>query len=314
MAKIMVKLLVLVFAFIVFSVSGFILYSGLFQKTHLASYIDKIRRLESIQNIQKAVFIGGSASHFGIQAELFEKETAVPSVNMGLYADGSFKMYMDNVLPYLGDGDAVFLCPEYEYYSSGFDKISDGSIDLVYMSGAAVFKNTSMFYKIKAAPETLISGWRHLGNIIKYHAAASADKNYKNVFLGDYRRDYSDAYGDYKGIKNIPNKSFEKRHFVVYDDRMFLSELDKYAGNLVKNNIGVYLLFPPGTGFLFEISALEIEKIYSAVLLLKNITPLFHPGDVLYTDDNFFDTFYHLNYDAAIQYTRYIISRYKEVK
>jgi hypothetical protein len=314
MAKIMVKLFVIVFAFIVLSVSGFMLYRGLFQKTHLASYIDKIGRLESIQNMQKAVFIGGSAVHFGIQAELFEKETAVPSVNMGLYADGSFKMYMDNVLPYLGGGDAVFLCPEYEYYSSQFDKISDGSIDLVYMSNSAIFKNTSMFYKIKTVPETLISGWRHFGNIIKYHAAVLTDKNYKNQFLGDYRRDYSDVYGDYKGIKNLPNKPFEKRHVVVYDDRMFLSELDAYAGNLVKNNVDVYLLFPPGNGLLFETSALEIEKIYSAVLLLKNITPLFHPAEALYTDDNFFDTFYHLNYDAAVIYTRHIISRYKEAK
>lgn len=314
MAKIIVKLSVLVVLFTIFSILGFILYYSLFQNTYLASYMDKIKRLESLQYINKAVFIGGSATHFGFQAELFEKETNIPSVNMGLHGGGSFKMYIDNVLPYLKDGDMLFLCPEYEYYSRVFDEISGESIDLMYLSKWTIFQNTKSFYKIKTIPETLTIGWRHLGNIIKYHIALLTNNNYMDLFLGDYRREYSDIYGDYKGIKDIPNRVFRISHSIIFDDKMFISTLDKYADYLTKKNIEVYLLFPPTDRSLFKSSSIEIEKIYSRILVLKNIRVLFNPEEVIYNDDDFFNTYYHLNYNAAIEHTKYVISKYKNQK
>jgi hypothetical protein len=250
MKKIIVKLSILISVFIILSALGFVMYYDLFQNTHLASYMDKIKRLESLQHTKKAVFIGGSATHFGIQAELFEKETAIPSVNMGLHAGGSFKMYMDNVFPYLNNGDMVFLCIEYEYYSSYFDKISDESIDLIYLSNSVVFWNTNLFYKIRSVPETATVGWRHLGNIIKYHIASLTNKDYMALFLGDYRRNYSDKYGDYKGIKNIPNRVFEINHSVIYDDKEFISQLDKYLDYGVKKKYRNLFIISPWRLFI----------------------------------------------------------------
>jgi hypothetical protein len=314
MAKIILKLSILVVLFIILSILGFTLYYDIFQKTHLASYIDKIKRLESLQYANKAVFIGGSATHFGLQAELFEKETNISSVNMGLHGGGSFKMYMDNVLPYLNDGDMLFLCPEYEYYSRLFDEISGESIDLMYLSSRTIFQNTKIFYKIKTIPETLTIGWRHLGNIIKYHIALLTNNNYMDLFLGDYRRDYSDVYGDYKGIKDIPNRVFGLDHSIIFEDKMFISKLDKYADYLTWKNIEIYLLFPPASHSLFESSNTEIKKIYSRISSLKNIQVLFYPQEVIYKDCDFFNTNYHLNYNAAIKHTKYIISKYKNQK
>jgi hypothetical protein len=314
MKKIIVKLSIFISVFIILSILGFVIYYDLFQNTHLASYLDKIKRLESLQYTEKAIFIGGSATHFGIQAELFEKETGISSINMGLHAGGSFKMYMDNVLPYLSSGDKIFLCLEYEYYSSDFDMISDESIDLTYLSSQTIFKNTSLFYKIKTIPETLTVGWRHLGNIIKYGIAFLTNKDYMNIFLGDYRRDYSDEYGDYKGIKNIPNRFFKIEHFFIYDDKMFISKLDKYLNSIDRKDIEIYLLFPPGDRSLFETSDKEIRKIYSKLLALKTIKLLFRPQEVKYADNDFFNTVYHLNYNAAIKYTQYIISKYKHLE
>jgi hypothetical protein len=311
MKKIIVKLSIFISIFIILSILGFVIYYDLFQNTHLASYIDKIERLKSLRYTEKAIFIGGSATHFGIQAELFEKETGIPSINMGLHAGGSFKMYMDNVLPYLNSGDKIFLCVEYEYYSSDFDTISDVSIDLTYLSSQTIFKNTSLFYKIKTVPETLTVGWRHLGHIIKYAIITFlTNKDY----LGDYRRDYSDEYGDYKGIKNIPNRFFKIDHFFIFDDKMFISKLDKYLNHIGRKDIEIYLLFPPGSSSLFETSDKEIKKIYFKLLSLRSIKLLFRPQEVKYANNDFFDTHYHLNYNAAIKYTQYIISKYKHLE
>jgi hypothetical protein len=155
MAKIIVKLSILCFPFIIFAILGLVLDYNVFQVGYQSSYIDKVRRLESLRNTRKAVFVGGSATHFGIQAELFEKETSIAALNMGLHGDVAFKIYMDNVLPYLKNGDAVFLCPEYEYYSRKFDETNKESIKFIYMTylaDATIFKNTSLFYKLKTVP------------------------------------------------------------------------------------------------------------------------------------------------------------------
>jgi hypothetical protein len=273
--------------------------------------MDKVKRLESLQNSKKAVFIGGSASHFGIHVEQFQAETWIPSVNMALHAGGSFKMYLDNILPFLKTGDIVFLCPEYEYYSSNFDEISDESIDLIYMSNPIIFKNTKFSYKIKSIPETLITGWRHLGNVIKYNLASLAETGYKEKYLGDYRRDYSNEYGDYAGIKDLPNRDFITDHSIVYKDKMFMDKLQEYINFLAENGVEIYFLFPPGDNSLFENSKAEIDKIYSKVISAKNIKILYAPQQVIYNDDYFFNTFYHLNYTGAIAHTKYIIEKYK---
>jgi hypothetical protein len=313
MVKILVKLSVLSLLFAILSVCGFIAYYDIFQITHTASYIDKVKLLESLQNTKKAVFVGGSAAHFGIQAELFEKETAIPAVNMGLNIGVAFRIYMDNVLPYLNDGDMVFLCPEYEYYSRKFDEISKESIELIYLSDAMIFKNITPLYKIKAIPKTLMAGWRFFKDItILYVENRDNMRVVLRNGVGNYRRNYSDKYGDYKGIKDFPNGSFKINHTIIYDDKMVIPKLDEYADYLSRtNNIEVYLLFPPCTYSLFETSGLEMGKIYSEVLSSKNLKTLFRPQDVIYKDDDFFDTVYHLNYKAAIKHTQYIISRYK---
>lgn len=312
MAKILVKLSMLSFLFIALAILGFMTYYSIFQISHTASYIDKVKRLESLQNTRKAVFVGGSATHFGIQAELFEKETAIPSVNMGLNGGIAFKIYMDNVLPYLNEGDIVFLCPEYEYYSQKFDEVSKESVELIYLSDTTIFKNIAPLYKIKAIPETLMTGWECFKNVIVQYLK---NKNYMEVLRRDgferYRRDYSDKYGDYKGIKDLPNVSFEIYQYIFYDDKKLILKLDEYAGYLSGNNIETYVLFPPSTHSLLETSALGLEKIYSEILSSKNLNPLFRPQDAIYNDDDFFDTIYHLNYKAAIKHTQYIISKYK---
>jgi hypothetical protein len=310
MAKIVVKLSILSLLLIISAILGFMLYYDVFQVTYNASYIDKVKRLESLQNTRKAVFIGGSATHFGIQAELFEKETNIPAINMGLNVGVALKIYMDNVLPYLNSGDILFLCPEYEYYSWKFNEISKESIELIYMTDTAI--DITPFYKIKAIPTTLMMGWGFIKDImIKY----LENKNYIEVLLRDglkdHRRTYSDKYGDYKGIKDLPNRSFEIYHSIVYADNRFISELDNYADYFSRNNIELYLLFPPSTHSLSETSNAELEKIYSKILSSKNLKPLFRPQDVVYKDHDFFDSVYHLNYKMAIQHTQYIIDKYK---
>ncbi|MDR1301113.1 MAG: hypothetical protein LBK43_01405 [Treponema sp.] len=140
------------------------------------------------------------------------------------------------------------------------------------------------------------------------------DKDYKDKFGDIYHRDHSDEYGDYNGIKNIPNNRIVFDRSIIYTDKKFLSNLCKYINHFYENGIQVYLLFPPSDSHFHENARIEIEKIYSAISVFDNIRLLFRPWDVIYADNCFFDTSYHLNYNSAIKHTQYIISKYLEEK
>jgi hypothetical protein len=317
MAKIIIKLIILVCILSIFAFLGLFLYPDLLQRTHLASYIDKVNRLVSLQDKTKAVFVGGSATHFGINARLFQEETGIPSVNMGLHAGGSFKMYLDIVAPYLKKGDTLFLCPEYEYYSTKFNAVTDTSTDIILLSNKTIITNTDAIYLIRSLPQVLPTGWRRLGSGSEYYfkrfiRQILGKTKDSDDFGGMYRRDYSDEYGDYTGIKNIPNQEVDFNHFMTYMDKKFLFNLRKYINYFYEKGIRVYVLFPPGSSQFYENSRIEMQKIYADLLTVDNIKLLFLPQDVIYDGDCFFDTAYHLNYINAIKHTQFIVSKYLE--
>jgi hypothetical protein len=256
---------------------------------------------------RKEVFIGVSATHYDVHAGTFEKATGIPSVNMGLHAGGSFELYINCVLPYLNKGDMVFIMPEYACYSFEYDAISDESVDLMYLTDSEIVHRAGIPYQIKCFPETLMVGWRHLGNMLKYPFVKAA--NGGNV-LGNYRRDWSDTYGDYIGFKNIPNSPYIAYESLVFKDKGFISDIQKAATKMQENGVVVFHLFPPYPVSSYEKSKQEIARIYSDCKQELNFQLLFTPEQTVFNDNCFFDTVYHLDYDNAEKYTQFIIEKF----
>lgn len=74
-----------------------------------ASFIDKMNRLESI-NEPKIVLVSNSNLAFGIESELIEKEIGMPVVNLGLHGGLGNAFHERMPLFNLNEGDIVVIC------------------------------------------------------------------------------------------------------------------------------------------------------------------------------------------------------------
>ena len=64
---------------------------------------------------KKIVFVGGSATLFGIRTEDIEKELKIPTINYGVHAALEIDYILDRVKNILNPGDVVILSLEYNH-------------------------------------------------------------------------------------------------------------------------------------------------------------------------------------------------------
>ena len=80
------------------------------------SLIGKLGMLEQLQGRQKVVFVAGSSAHYGIDTRLVEAAVNRPAANLGFDALMPLGPLMDEVQPFLHQGDTLVLPLEFEYY------------------------------------------------------------------------------------------------------------------------------------------------------------------------------------------------------
>jgi hypothetical protein len=300
--RIYIKIVLLLVIFIVTAILGYVIYRQPYYVTDEGAYLDKLKRLQTLQG-QKAVFIGGSATKFGVHTEVFEKETGIPSVNMAVTAGISFKMYIDSVSPYLHEGDFLFICPEYSYYNGDYDPVNENSLNFMFLLDPNVMKFRAADYWLKAIPEILTIGWRNWGS--------AAQMILRDVLSPDgygvYYRKYFNEYGDMIGHKDRPNRIINTV-YLTYTDKGFLNGLQEDISKLHNNNAHIFLLFQPYQLSSYENSKNAIGQIYHQAMLLDDINSVFTPEQTVYDDDKFYDTVSHLTFETGIDYTNKIIS------
>ncbi len=127
MKRMIIKLLVLSIGVLFFP--GVVLMTVAPQFTHeyTASFIDKMNRLESI-NEPKIILVSNSNLAFGIESEIIEKELCMPVVNLGLHGGLGNAFHERMALINLNEGDIVVIS-HLEYADD--DKISDPELALI---------------------------------------------------------------------------------------------------------------------------------------------------------------------------------------
>src|SRR5690242_8741821 len=83
------------------------------------SYISIINYKESLLKetpSPRMIFIGGSSMAFSLDSEMVERETGYHVINTAVHIGLGLDFMLNQVRPYLREGDVVVLVPEYELY------------------------------------------------------------------------------------------------------------------------------------------------------------------------------------------------------
>src|SRR6185436_478380 len=111
-----------------FSLLVLVSYSGLtfyllndFPERFNASTLSlKHRRLRTVTG-PKLILIGGSGINYGLNRQEMEQALKIPVVNMGFVAGIGLRYMLDQVRPFVHQGDHVLIIPEYEQFMDMFN-------------------------------------------------------------------------------------------------------------------------------------------------------------------------------------------------
>lgn len=305
MKKVMYKVTFIILIAICLSLSGYVVYNHFFaNETHLMTYQDKLSKLKSM-NSHKAVFVGGSGTHFGISAEMFQEETGIQTVNMGLHASISLNIYLDTIEPYLNKGDYLFICPEYDYYCTPWIKTDSQNVEFSMLYGNYAYQFLTSSWD--ALPNTLYVGWGKWADILKQIVSLK----FTGHTTESYCRFDSNEYGDFVRYKEAYTLSRSYATFTETDDSSINALYERICA-LKDKGINTILLYPAYADFAFRENEMVIN-IISERINKYGIQTLFEPNKAIVSEDDLYDTVYHINYNGKKKYTEMIIREFKSI-
>ena len=261
---------------------------------------------------RKIMFISGSNTLFGVDANLIEKSLGICTVNYGTHA--ALRFYnLERGKKHLRAGDIVILPLEYQFYTWNHDEFDSelGSYLLGY--DKSEIEKFSVIDKLKFIVQ------QNTKDLAKF-AYQRIRQPAKNE--GEYSSQYLNINGDMTNNhvdKKLPDSALQSKiGNTVFDSQPVSvdaeNELTSFINYCQKNNITVYAAWP---NFLWrnnEFTGNDLEGIRSIEAFYKsqNVEILGNYDDCLYDVDLFYDTSYHLNEKGKRIHTEYLIQLLKE--
>ncbi|MEO0795846.1 MAG: hypothetical protein AAFX93_11815 [Verrucomicrobiota bacterium] len=277
----------------------------------LAGAIDKKARYESLEG-PRIIVVGDSGAAFGIYSPILEER--FPShqpVNMALMAAVGLPTMLSEVEDGLREGDVVVLILAYQH----FDRYIYSWEFFNYLA----YRPDQMFSKPLREYKDLSS----IGFYFVHRAIRSLPRYFT---IGPHQprnppmhREGFNEYGDLVAHYEMdPAQGFS----LTMDDLSLtelkhtdsiIKDLNRFAEVAESRGAEVFLLLPSISETTWEQNREVIEKIDDYVRTRLDFPVLNHPDEVIYPDDNFFDTFYHLTGPAAKRRTEHLAKRLEPI-
>jgi hypothetical protein len=239
-----------------------------------AAAVDKKARLMALDS-PKIILVAGSNFAFGIDSELIETQTGYPVVNLGLHAGVGYMFYAEMAKNNLKEGDIVVVGFEYDLYNGLMD--------------------------IESVLHTLEIDW-----------TLAEDLGKRLTYEGVYSRASFNAYGDIAVDRpsNIMTNA-ARDAWVTIDPALVTNDFKDYfnAYKAYVESKGATLVFTFAS--LDELNLDPDSDITGFVDQLESLgIPLLHtPQELVYPDEYFYDTHYHLNNAGVALRTQSLIDR-----
>ena len=269
----------------------------------LGAYPFKHELLKKIKT-KKIILLGGSNLSFGIDSRQIEKALKKPVINMGIHAGVGLEFMINDIIPYVKEGDTLIVVPEYEhFYTDNFY----GEMELI-----------SVLFDIEPDSKKLINReqWKHLFKYLPSYAAKKL-KNYVSSFLKNkeepisiYHKKSFNSYGDAYLHWSLPNQSYLPSVINTGDETVnkdVINQLIELKHDL-ENKHATLLIFPPVIDETsFNHQEIIIRKINDA-LSSNNLSFVSNPINYRYSNHLFFNSYYHLNKTGVDKRTHQLIN------
>jgi len=269
-----------------------------------ALIIDKTERLENLSS-PKIMIVGGSSSFFGMNSEILENELSKPVVNMAQFAGFGLEFILKQTENNIKQGDIVFLCSEY-YLNIGINDRAMEEILKYYPPALKYFPDIKITYldKIKN------NFFNNVESIFNFILVPISRKSpiYKHSRVAN-------KYGDNIGYLKYNNPSarnkMKKTEYSYYEG---LKIIANYINNVQNKGGKVYIIFPPISESAYSLNRAVFDKYYSDYINVLGDNVLCSPKEMVFDDNKFFDTYYHLSGNAREERTKRMVGFYKRKK
>lgn len=251
-----------------------------------AIYAKKESAAENIKE-PKIVFIGGSATLFGVEAEAISKNLSMPAVNLGTHAGLEIDYLLTRARRSLKHGDIAVLIPEYEHFSyhDRASFIRDKFIlccDRQYMDSLPLLAKLRTIFS--ATPSDIAA--------LILNRLKNTRSNYDAATINQY----GDETAHDGALGYIPAP-------IAINKEPEFSYITDFANWCRNNGVTLFIYWPPMVDNPVYRTP-EYQAFFKSLGDgLNNITLLDKPEDNLRAHDDFYDTRYHLNIKASHDYS-----------
>lgn len=267
-----------------------------YTNTFLGELSEKYDRLKSIKE-PKIVVIGGSSVAFGLDSEMIEEYTGMPTVNFGLYASLGTKAMIDLSKANIGKGDIVILAPE-----------MDAQTLSLYFNEESMWQALDGHYGMLSHVGTANLG-AMLGGSWDFAARKFSfwkDNSAPNP-EGVYNKSSFNEYGDitYTREYNIMALGYDPTTTITLEPSIvskdFLEYVNKYIAYCEKRGATVYFSFSPMDNMALAEGTTDesIYTFYSYLAAMLDCEIITDINDCIMDWEYFYDTNFHLN-DAGV--------------
>ncbi|TKC05274.1 hypothetical protein [Pedobacter frigoris] len=250
----------------------------------VAAIIDKHERIKKI-NSPRLIITGGSNAFYGINSAKLRDSLNLDVCNMALFAGFGLDFMLNELKDELKSNDIVLLSIEYFLPSRINPKAEEQLIR--YYPNSIKYLNKDISTKEKLLNPIKLNIESVQNFVLKPLTSKSS------IFIQTrLTNEYGDAIGNLN-FKNPAHSDFAVKF--EYKDWEGIAKLNQFLEIAALKNVKVLFVFPPIPEVTYNINKDIIARLEADLKSRLKIQVLCTPQDMVFDDNLFFDTEYHLN-------------------
>jgi hypothetical protein len=279
------------------------------ENDYAKSTLLKHERLASLTG-RKVVLVGGSNLSFGMESDIIERETACPTVNMGMNGYFGARYMLNEVKPDLRSGDIVVLAFEWDNYGKSVDGTGKDLLAIVKTNPSALAYLTP-HQMGAAALETPYIAQVKILRVMRQSIQAirsiliDTEPQEKSVINEVESFKSFDFQGDLNGHDGVVwDWEFDQGIDLTTTglDLEIISLIKDFVRDMRERDVTVIVSYTPTMRQYYELQSGPINEAHRLLTSGPNAVEAPRPPDDFVFDSSyFFDTVYHLKTTSRVE-------------